>query len=172
MKKLLSFQKDYILKKVLNSNELRQKFDNCIVNNAYSYIEEKLRCFNAGCIDYEVGFCCYNYLKVKNAIEFVIGVRKSINYFGGTERLEKQCSLCEKLKNSNLFNYHIKKLCDMYYEEELKAEIDYASELSYAIYNKDEKNKELQFQLESFEWELDKIYVDSQDKLCYMKYCQ
>lgn len=171
MKKLLSFQDEYILKKVLNSDELRQKFDDCISDNALSYIDEKLSCFKGECIEYEIGFCCYNYLKVKNAIEFLIGVRKSIDYFGSTERLEKQCSLCEKLENSNLFNYHIKKLCDMYYEEELKPEIDYASELSYAIYNKDEKNKELQFQLEIFEWALDGIYVDNQDRLCYMKYC-
>ena len=171
MKKLLSFQDEYILKQVLNSDELRQKFDDCTINNAWSFIDDKLRCFERGCIDYEISFCSYNYFKVKNAIEFLIGVRKSIDCFGRTERLEKQCSLCEKLENSNLFNYHINKLCDMYYEEELKSVIDDANDLSYAIYEKDEKNEKLQFQLDNFKWAIDNIYVNNAGRLCYIKYC-
>lgn len=171
MKKLLSFPEEYILKKVLNSDKLRQEFDDVIMSNEMDYIEEKLRCFESGCIDYSIGMYAPNYFKIKKAKDFLCGVQKSISNFGASQKLESLCKLCEGLECSNLFEYHIQKLCDLYYEEQLKANIDYAEELSFAIYQKDETNKELLFQLENFEWALDGIYVDNQDRLCYMKYC-
>ena len=173
MKKLLSFPQEYILNKIFNSKELSEKFDNYISDVAMDYVSDKLACFSHNAVDYSIGVYNSNYFRVKDAGEFLIGVFKSIRNFGSSEELEKLCNLCEKLqeRGSNLYEYHVCKLAEMYFEQELEQDVKYAEGLSFAIYQKDETNKDLLFQLENFEWELDNIYVDSQDKLCYMKYC-
>lgn len=173
MKKLLSFPQEYILNKVLNSKELSEKFDNCISDVAMTYVSEKLACFSRYAVDYSIGVYNPNYFRVKDAGEFLFGVYKSISSFGSTKKLEQLYNLCEKLKErgSNLYEYHVTKLAQMYFEQELKQEVEYAEDLSFAIYQKDEANKELLFQLENFEYKLDNIYVDSQERLCYIKHC-
>lgn len=173
MKKLLSFPQEYILNKIFNSKELSEKFDNYISDVAMDYVSDKLACFSHNAVDYSIGVYNSNYFRVKDADEFLFGVYKSISSFGSTKKLEQLYNLCEKLKErgSNLYEYHVTKLAQIYFEQELEQDVQYAEDLSFAIYQKDETNKELLFQLENFEWELDKIYVDSQDKLCYMKYC-
>ena len=173
MKKLLSFPKEYILNKVLNSKELSEKFNDCIYDVQMDYVNEKLECFSYYAVDYSIGVYNPNYFRVKDADEFLIDVFKSIRNFGSSEELEKLCNLCKKLqeRGSNLYKHHVYKLAEMYFKQELEQNVKYAEDLSFAIYQKDETNKDLLFQLENFEWELDKIYVDSQDKLCYMKHC-
>ena len=173
MKKLLSFSQEYILNKVLNSKELSEKFDNCISDNTMYYVSDKLACFCHNAVDYSIGVYNPNYFRVKDANKFLFGVYKSISSFCSSKKLEQLYNLCEKLKErgSNLYEYHVTKLAQMYFEQELEQDVKYAEDLSFAIYQKDETNKELLFQLENFEWTIDNIYVDNAGNLCYMKYC-
>lgn len=68
--------------------------------------------------------------------DFLVSLSETVKHFGCSDRIESQITKCFKLAkcNSNLFAYEIDRLCEMYFEDDIKPSIDYVVDCSYAIY--------------------------------------
>jgi hypothetical protein len=175
MKKLTSLTNEQVLELVLASDKLKEKFESYIIDVEFDYLEEKIRCFPQGTIRYSYGvYNNDNYLRIieNKEIDFLYGVEKSINDYGGTEKLTTLLKQCEKLRGTNLFNYHIRKLCGMFFQEEIMDTIKHLEDLSYKIYLQDSKNEFLIDWIDAFceSGLIDGVYVNNENKLCQMDY--
>lgn len=145
MKKLVSLSNKEILNYVMSSKELREKFDKYISDCEMSWIGEKTDCFRGNAANWSLGVFSYNYFEVNNCDKFVDGVEQSLSCFGGTEQLEKLLKQCKRLWGTNLYEYMVGKLCDMYYEQELKPIIDWLEKASMYIYDEEANNDLLSY---------------------------
>lgn len=165
MKKLVSLSDKEILNYVMSSDELRRKFDEYISEGEMNWIGEKTDCFRGGAADWSLGVYSYNYFEVKDCDKFVDGVEQSVSCFGGTEQIEKLIKQCKRLWGTNLYEYMVGKLCDMYYEQELKPIIDWLEKVSGYIYNK-EANEDLLDYIDCFaDSYLDDIYLNNKNEM-------
>lgn len=164
MKKLNTYTNEQILNFVFESEKLTSKFDNYIHDCEMDYISEKLNCFETS-IDYSIGVCNHNYLKIVDTYEFLNGVYKSIINFGCSNKLDKLYKQCEKLYNTNLFGYMCDKLALLYYRQEIKPCIDCLEKLSFSIYQK-ENNADLLDYIDCFaHCFLQNIYINNENEI-------
>jgi hypothetical protein len=165
MKQLSEFTDREALKYPLASKTLSRRFDEYITECEMDYIAEKLDCFPSGCTDYNIGVYDRNYIKVKDASDFLDGVQRCAKHFGCTERLEALINQCNALKYKNLFAYMVGKLAKVFFEEEIKQTIEYLEECSYAIHCEDAKNCLIDH-VECFvDCRCDNVYIDDNNEL-------
>lgn len=165
MKKLVSLSNKEILTYVLSSSELRDRFDKYIYEGEMDYLSDKTSCFKGRAANWQLGTCCHNYFEVKDCDEFVAGVAESIRCFGGTEKLTKLTKQCERLWGSNLYEHMVDKLCEMYYEQELKPIINWIEQVSMYIYN-EEPHEDLFDYVDYFaECCLDDIWINDKGEM-------
>lgn len=119
---------------VFGCRHLREKLDNSIYESETEWISEKLACFPGGSIDYQYGVCCHCYLDVTDPRGFMEGVHEAVKEYGASTRLEKLIRHCDKLRGTNLWEHHVSKVCEVFFEDEIKSVIDYLEDVSYAIY--------------------------------------
>lgn len=171
MKKLVSLSDKEILKYILNSNELSDRFEKRICDCEMWYLEDKINCFKSGSIKYCYGaYNNNNYFKVVDNFEFLNGVQNCINMFGASLIVENKFKQCKKLVESNLFEYHIKELARLFFREEILKDIEYLEDISYKITNKEYDNQLLIDRVDEFTSEIEDVYVNSENKLCTIKY--
>lgn len=165
MIKLCDINDDIALRKILSSPKLSRRFDEYINDCEMDYIDDKLSCFPSGCMDYCIGAYDRNYIKVKDASDFLDGVQKCVKNFVCTERLDALIKQCYALKYKNSFAYMVGKLSRVFFEEEIKPTIDYIEECGYAIYCSDAKDC-LTNHVECFvDCHCDNVYVDDNNEL-------
>ena len=137
MIKLSEMETKEFLSVVFQHQELCDKLDNYIYESEFSYVNDKLDCFNFSCASWEIGCYNRNYLKVKDSAEFLSCVQESISKFGCSDRLQKLVDHAGKLDCTNLFDHYVEKVCHVYLQEELQPTCDWLEDVSYAIYCKD-----------------------------------
>lgn len=138
MKYLKDMGRKEALSVILSKQTLSDLLKNRIISGEIDFfMDDKLRCFEHGSTDYEIGIFNLNYMYVKDDWKFLEGVKKSVKSYGGSEKLEKLLAQCEKLYGTNLFSYMVNNLCDLYFNEEIKPIVDYVEKCDMAIYNKD-----------------------------------
>lgn len=166
-------ESEQALRIILQSDTLRRKFDEYIMDVEMDYITDKLNCFDRSCADWEFGFYNQNHLRVRNEnySDFLAGIRKSASMYGLSEKLYKLLSQTEKLNGTNLFAYHVEKVCKRFFEEEIEDVREYVEDVSFAMYCKDiDKFYELgaDSYLECFtDWYLDDYYYDEEEQEVY-----
>lgn len=138
MKFLKDMELNEALAVILSRSETSDILERMIHENEMDYINEKLGCFERGAIDYQIGTYCYCYMSVKNDWLFLDGVRDSVKAFGGSKRLEGCLHQCEKLAGSNLFCYMVGRLCDIFFEDEIRPLVTFIEDCGSAIYNKED----------------------------------
>lgn len=151
MKKYLKDIEDSkeLLSVILSKKKLSEMLYNRISSSEIDfYLDDKLRCFKRGTIDYEIGVYNRNYFRLTNddygtCYDFLCGVEDSIASFDGTDKLKRLAGQCRKLINSNLFCSKVKQLCELYYDEEIEPIVKFVEDCSYDIYCKNSESKNL-----------------------------
>ena len=162
MKKLASFDDKFILEKIYESKKLSDKFSTYIEECEMDYVHDILSCLS-GC-DYSFGICTPNWMNVKDSYDFTISVRKAINTFGGSEKIEKLLATANKLKGNNLFGYKVEQLKDAVFDW-INGICDYIENVIFKIYRKDIDDDVINY-LECFIMNyLDDVYVNNENKL-------
>lgn len=165
MKRLNEFTNSEVLSIILANKSLARMFEEYIYEGEMDYIQDKLNCFPRNCMDYCISTYDYNYMKVKDSSAYLDGVQKCVRCFGCTERLDSLMKHCYALKHSNLFDYMVSKLAEVFYQEEIKGTMDYLEECSYAIYCRDTKDYLIDC-VECFvDCRCDNAYVNDDNKL-------
>ena len=166
MRALNSLPNDELLKAIYSSEELSEMLDEYIQETEMGWLNDKLDCFKS-CVDCSIGFYNRNYFRVEDYNWFLEGVYKSIRSFGATEKLEKLYYQCEKLRGTNLFEYKINQLAELYFKEELQSIIEHTEDVSYQISCKD---MNLDFDIECFAFNrLEGIYINDEGELLSIK---
>lgn len=147
MKKLSKCSTEQALAIVLNSKHLSQLFENRILEEEFDYLSDKIHCFPRGSVDYSYGVCSPSWMTVNHPSDFMIGVVRSIQSFGGSERLKKLVEYTERLEGTNLYEHYVEKVCSLYFKEEFLSTIEWLEDIGMRIYNKDDKDPELLEQL-------------------------
>lgn len=123
------------LEQIVNrSKEMRDKLEDYIQTCEFDYISDKMRCIKPSLRDWSIGFYNQNFINVKDYNDFldcVIDCKKS---FGASDRMEKKISQCEKLRGTNLFEYHCKQLEEMFMEDEIKCVCDFVEDCGMELY--------------------------------------
>ncbi len=122
---------------VFKHEELRDKLYECIYNSEFNYLNEKLDCFNLSCADWSIDVYNSNYLCVKDSSGFLSCVQDSISKFGCSDYLQKMVDHAERLEGTNLFEYYVKVVGSIYFQEELQTTCDWLEDISFVIYCKD-----------------------------------
>lgn len=92
MMKFSDMEIDEVINVINDSKELRDMLDQYIQETEYDWLDELLRCFDRGAVDYSIGFFDRNYFTVKDSDLFLKGVRKSHDNYGLTVN-GKSCSI-------------------------------------------------------------------------------
>lgn len=125
MKKFNELSREEFCNVVKNSEELCEELFRLISDTESDFFEEKLSVINKGLSDWSVGSCNNNFLLVGDAFAFLEGVKDSIESYGSSDKLKKAVNHCTKLENTNLFEFQVKKLSELYLKEELQPICDY-----------------------------------------------
>lgn len=133
MEKFSDMKKDEIIEVINGSKELRNELVDYVQEIESFWLGEKLNCFDKNAVEYEIGLYETSYMWIKDNSLFVEGVRKSCDKFGLNQETEKMLRHCEKLKDSNLFDYWCKKLCRSYYKTELKPIVKGIEDVIYEL---------------------------------------
>lgn len=172
MKKLYSLSREELMHHIMLSKRLSEKFENYITACEMDWIEQRLALFRkyGNAADWSIGAYNRNYLRVKDADAFLYSVEDSIEEFGATSKLMKLAKQCNKLRGSNLFEYQVEKLCNLYFEEELLSITEHIEGCCYDIYCKKETERLFDY-LECFaDHQIDDIYVNSNNELVRLDY--
>lgn len=143
MKFLNELTTSQVVSIVLGNKTLAEKFyDRIYESEMDMYLNEKLDCFENGCVNYEIGVYCPCHFSIKRDdwgchYDFLVGVENCIKNFCSSERVERLARQCRKLTQSNLFMSKVKKLCELFYEDEIKPIVEFVEECSYSIHNQD-----------------------------------
>ena len=125
MKKFNELSREEFCNIVKNSEELCEELFRHISDAEMYFIGEKLSTIDKGLRNWSVGSCNNNFLLVGDASAFLEGVKDSIESYGGSDKLKKAVNHCTKLENTNLFEFQVKKLSELYLKEELQPICDY-----------------------------------------------
>lgn len=162
MKKLASFDDNFILEKIYESKKLSDDFSRYIEDCEMDYIHDILSCIS-GC-DYSFGIYTPNWMDVNNSYEFVSGIIKAMHSFGGTNQIEKLLSTVNKLKGNNLFDYKVEQLKNAVFDW-INGICDYTEDVLFKIYKKEIDDDVINY-LECFVMNfLDDVYVNNENKL-------
>ena len=120
---------------VVSKNEtLRRSFDDYVWESELDYITDKLNIVQPSLSTWEIGLCNPNYIRVRDYDSFIFYARECEVHFGLSERNEKYLKLCEKLRGTNLFEYHAKQFAEMWFKDEIQSIVKYVEDLSYNVY--------------------------------------
>lgn len=162
MKSLKTYETKEALALVLGHRELRDKFQNYVWECEHDYMSDKLSCFERGAIDYEFGTCYPSWIHVRNDWDALLGVEKSVNYFGATTKVERLARQTRRLYGSNLFSYMVEKLVQTWFEAEILEVIKYVEDVGYALYCEDAEEVE-KLAWSHFECFIENGYLDDYD---------
>lgn len=169
MENLSEIDLNEFAKVVLGNEELKQRFDAYIYDAEINdFIGNKIDCFENDCINYQYGVCCHCYLKVKEDRYFDVldGMKKSAENYGCSTRLEKMLNHADKLWNSNLFHWYVKKALEIYFKEEIKKTIEWVEDMNYKLYC-GMMSEDMLGELECFQWNFDGYLYDRENKTFY-----
>lgn len=172
MKKLAKLSNAEILHYVMGSKRLREKFYRYISDTEMYWIGEKLDAFRTcrGSADWSIGPYSQNYLCVKDHRAFLYAVEEIIKSFSASDAVLRKVAMCNKLRGTNLFEYHVEKLCELFYEDDLKPVVEFMEKCSYDIHCLNESDDLLHY-IECFaETFLGDIYINSNNELVRMDY--
>lgn len=153
-----------ILKRVLNSEKLRDEFDEAIQEREMDYINDMLSHFNTRCADWSVGPWNPSYLKCNEASEYVYCAREMVDVYGGSVKTLKALSHAEKLRGTNLFEHYADKLARCI-ESDLKEICRGIEQTSYDIYCRKETDVLLDYCEMFAEWAIDDVMIDEEGEL-------
>lgn len=145
MKKFNEMEIEEVISIINDSKELRDMLDQYIQETEMDWLDDLLRSFDRGAVDYSIGFFDQNYFIVKDNDLFLEGVCKSHDNYGLTVKGEKLLNRCEKLQGTNLFGYWCEKLAEQYYKDELKSMVDYVEDASYELYKGSVGEKSMEY---------------------------
>lgn len=131
--RLKDLSNEEILKRILASDKLRERFDAAVQESEMNYIDEILHSFNNRCADWSIGPYNRNYFKCTEPSEFVYCARQMVDSYGASDKTMKVLSHCEKLRGSNLFEHYANKLADCI-EADLCEMCDGIEDICYDIY--------------------------------------
>lgn len=164
MKYLNEMQSKEALAAILSTETLSEKLYNRIYSSEMDFfLDDKLRCFEGGCIDYSIGVYNPNYFNVTEDgyYNFLEGVEKSIRSFDSSERVKAKAKKCRKLIYSNLFGHEVGELCRLYYDDELEPIVEFVENCSYDIHCKKADSTNLLDYVDLFIEDFgDKYYVE------------
>lgn len=167
--KLKDLSNEKILKRVFESDRLRQRFNEAVQESEMDYINEILRCFNNRCADWSIGPYNRNYFECKKSSEFVYCAREMADMYSASDKTLKALSHCEKLRGTNLFEHYADKLADCI-ESDLCEMCDGIEDMCYDIYCE----KETPVLLDMCEWfadRLDDVLIDEDtDEIYRLEY--
>lgn len=165
---------------IASIQELSEKFEQRAYESEIEfYTMGKINGLN--CVDYSIGVCNRNYLCIKNnrytgeveksdANAFLCSLENVVKMYGCSQRCEKQIAKCNKLYDSNLFVYECKRLCEMYFEDDILPEIEWVEKFGYNLYCKNFESELtdvlIQF-LDEFDLDNDFFFDESDEKWCY-----
>lgn len=122
---------------VSKSQTLRQSFDNYVWESEWDYISDKMEVMKTAIANYEIGMCNRNFIRISDYREFVDCARECEKMFGLSTDCEKSLSLCEKLRDTNLFEYYAKRFAEMWFDEEIQSVVEWCENMSYKMYCED-----------------------------------
>lgn len=123
------------LEQVVNrSKELRDKLEKYIDFCEMDWCTDKLNCVKDSLSDWRVGAYCPSYIYVSDWYGFLDGVKECKRNFGSSTRIEKKIAQVEKLRHSNLFEYHCRILKEMWEKEEIYSITKWIEECGYELY--------------------------------------
>lgn len=139
MRRLSTLSAKEQLSAVYNCKKLKNQLNERVYENTFFWIDEKLNHFNTRAASWSVGICNRDeHFSVRDHSEFLDCVQASINDFSASDRVLRKADQCEKLRGSNLFEYHVEQLCNMFYKDEIKSEVDFCEDMQYKVYCEDE----------------------------------
>ena len=163
MKKITTLSSEKILTIIINNKMLSEKFENYIYDVEMEHIRDKLNLFTN--IEYSLGAYGHdNHLTVKNSIDFVAGVGKSICYYGCSDKLQKLYDKCCSLELTNLFDYNVNKLCELYYNEEICPTIKMIENIGYGLYDKTITQEMFEYLDNFVESYMDNVFINDENK--------
>ena len=147
---------------VSKSQTLRESFDEYVWDCEWSYIDDKLHVMKTAIDNYEIGMYNHNYIRVSDYSDFVYCARECEKWYGLSTKCEKLLSICEKLRGTNMFGYHAKRLVDLWFKEEIQNYVDWCEDMSYEVYSGNH-NHELDDFLDSWADQVDYVYDEDED---------
>lgn len=120
---------------VVSKNEtLIRSFDDYVWDSELDHISEKLDVVRASLSTWEVGLCNYNFMRVKDYEAFVYYARDCEKIYGLSDKCGKYLAQCEKLRGTNLFEYHAKQFAEMWFKEEIQDAVKWVEDFQYNVY--------------------------------------
>ena len=151
---------------VAHSESLCKALYSRIETSEMLFLEEKLQKVCDGLSDWCVGPFDANYLHVDDALLFLQGVNNSIASYGSSCRLTKAVEHCSKLENTNLFRWHVKKLSELYLQEELQPICDFISRCYDETHGYSTFGENIDTYLDLFQDDIEDYIYDEENK-CY-----
>lgn len=135
MKKFIELDYDKQKEIIEKDQELREKLERYISESEMEYLQKKISCFKRGSIDYSYGPWEMSWMSVLDDNLFIKGVEESDSTFGLGEKTQKLLNQCKNLRGTNLYHYMVGKLCEMYFEEEFQAILNYVEDCGQELYH-------------------------------------
>lgn len=115
----------------LSNNALQCEFYEHMLRIALDNCRDKLSEFS--CLDWQLNsYRDVDYVRLNDetynrAWTFICELKDYSKCYGLSTRLEKKLEMVKNLGGTNLFMHHAKILVEMFYEDEIKSEMDYAN---------------------------------------------
>ena len=120
---------------VVSKNEtLRRSFDDYVWESELDYISEKLEVMRDSLSTWEIGLNNPNFIRVKDYRLFVYCARECEKTYGLSDKCSAILAHCEKLIDTNLFEYHAKIFSKLWFNEEIQDGVKWCEDLSYKVY--------------------------------------
>ena len=120
---------DIISKDVSLRNILAKHIQQCEMDS----IDDKLQEFENDAMDYSIDPWTHSYINVKNSDSFVAGVESSGDNYGLGEKTDELLQKCKNLRGTNLYDFWVQRLCQSYFNEEIKPSLDFIEESGYEL---------------------------------------
>lgn len=164
--KLKDLPTEEILKRIYESDTLREKFDSAVQDSDMNYINDILSHFNARSANWSIGPYNRNYFCCKDASEFVYCAREMTDMYSASEKTLKVLDHVEKLRGTNLFEHYADKLAGCI-ESDLCEIVKGIEDMSYDIYCRKVTPVLLDFCEWFAEWAIDDVLIDEDDERMY-----
>lgn len=125
---------------ILSHDSLKNEFSGYLLESALEWCLDKLHDMHS--VTYLLnGYREPDYVRTRQGHEdeFISDLKKYNSCYCMSDHLYKKLTYCESIRGTNLFNYHVARLCEQFYNEEIKPEMEYAQEYidesNYAQYS-------------------------------------
>lgn len=127
---------------VYTSKDLTEKLDDLIHERANEELNEQICTWLNGC-DYNIGLFNPNHIQVRDSYAFLDGIEEKVANVSASQRTIDIMEKCKKLRQSNLFDYTVKKELYEAIMEEIKQITSHFEALSYSVFCKDVTDADL-----------------------------